>query len=512
MADTPNKTKLEKGGTWVDLYADSGIPVGTSVSVQSLSAADISIHVGLSAPTGDFGYSALTKGQAVTIGGGESGLWARSISGGFVQVTDTVTWQPYMLNSDGDTVPSSAIQFLDNVMFVDSFGQGVTTQLDSDISINWANGVLDDQFDMKTPVLTGDGTADASTRVAIAGSASAGSATIQSRDAIRYSNGRGFFAYWTASFNGAGVGNSGPHDDNDGFPLRYDGSQNKLFFEYLDGGTPTGTVELDIAALGIDPNNINIFAVLGGFLGTANPTLLVKKDVWKVAAVIKTEGMMNDTHVNTPAFPMRIKAENGMAIKSGSWHGGTMGRAGKVQDRGFSYPNQVMGSAENLPATARGSLTLVGTAVSTAFILHAKDLFNGFPNKIKADILATNLSVRPSASNGTVQLQLIGNPTLDGNEVFADVSASSVVEIDDRPGLSANGAYVSGGRVIGQPINVTYSGAGGQQAKSGGEGESFIDELQLDGTAGETLAVLIRDLDSNAVTVDWTLTWIERQI
>jgi hypothetical protein len=515
MGNTLAPVKLTKNGPWVDLYNATGLAVGTSVSIQSLSASDIDYAISASSPVGDpVPKKILIKGQSKDIPAGAPGLWARSISGASIGV-EQVALQAAIENSEGDSIPSAAVQFLDSIQFVGPFGQAVVSGLDSGISLNFAYGVLDTEFDVKPPTLTGDGAANAAARVAEASSASNGSSLIESRDSIRYSNGRGFFAYWTASFNGSGsgVGWAGPHDDDDGFPIRYTVADGKLSFMYLKGGAPTSVTEIDLASLDIDVTKTNIFAVLGGFLGVANPTLLVKKDTWKVAAVIKTEGRIDGTHVNTPAFPIRLKAIDGMTIKSGSWHGGTMGTAGNVQDRGFSYPNQPFG-ADNLPGTARGSLTLPAAgAPATAFILHSKVLFNSLPNKIKADVVAVNISVRPSVANGTVQAQLVGNPVLDGNEIYADISASSVLEIDDRPGLAANGAYVSGGSVIGKPLNVNYSGGGGVNPQIGGQAtETFVDELQLDGIADETLVLLVRDLDSNSVVIDWTMTWIERQI
>ena len=98
--------------------------------------------------------------------------------------------------------------------------------------------------------------------------------------------------------------------------------------------------------------------------------------------------------------------------------------------------------------------------------------------------------------------------------MFEDVSESSVLEVDDNENAQATGVYVpgtSGGTLIGKPINIVYAGSGGQRVE-GGEGQILVDELSLDGIAGETLAVIARDLNGNGVALNWSLTWIERQI
>lgn len=431
--------------------------------------------------------------------------------------------QASMTNTDGDIVPSSAVQFLDNIQFVDAFGQGVTGSLIGNISINWAYERIDTNFDNVTPVLTGDGAASAATGKLEASSASVGTSTIDSRDQIRYSNGRGFFSYYTASFNGAGQGLAGPHDDNDGFPIVRDLDADTFKFGYLKNGVLTGEVDIPYAALGVDPTALNIYAVVGGFLGVANPTLLIKKDTWVVGGVIKTEGTVDDTHVDLPAFPMRIQAINGMSVKSGSWHGGTVGEAGNVQDRGFSYPFQPFTGAttgDNPADGPRGQFTMTATQgeIHTAFIIQSKLLYNSLPNKIRADVVNVKVTVVPTGSgDGVVQAQLIGNAgNFSPSATYTDVSVSSTLEIDDNAGGQATGRYIavtSDGTVVGEPYNIPYSSGQGNNPAQFNEEATLIQELQLDGIAGETLTLILRKDDVNVgVDIYWQVTWVERQI
>lgn len=423
-------------------------------------------------------------------------------------------------NTAGDLIRNNAIAFLDNTAFVDAFGQLVCDKQISNISVNFADGVLDDDFDVKTPTLSGDGVATAANGYAQASSAASGSSLIESRDSLRYSNGRGFFSVFTASFEGVGVGTAGGFDSNDGFPIRYTGSTDTLEFGYLDSGVFTSPVTVDHAALGLDLTKINIWAVIGGFLGVANPTLLVKKDTWKIAAIIKTEGVLTEPHTRLPAFPIAIKAENGMIVKSASWHGGTIGTAASVQDRGFSYPNQIFSGAttgSNPSNGPRGQLTLSGTTSNTAFILNSKILFNGLPNKVRADVVNVRLQVIPNgAGDGIVEAQLVGNASsFAPSPSYSDISTSSTLQIDDNVNDQSTGRYVegvSGGFLVGEPIVIPYFGGQGQTSPKTGSAETLIQELQLDGIAGETLTLIVRDPGNNSPTIRWYITWVERQI
>lgn len=424
-------------------------------------------------------------------------------------------------NTSGDIIPSSAIQFLDNAMMVGHFGQAVTCELESQVSINWAYRRLDFQFDNDVPVTSGDGVANADDGLGTVSSAVLGEAKLDSRNLVRYSNGRGFFAFFTASFVGTGEGWAGPHDDRDGFPIYRNGTTNQLQFSYLKEGVNTSPLDIPFEELGIDPTKENIYAIIGGFLGVANPTLLVRKDKWIPAAVIKTEGVLDGKHVDIPAFPIRIHAKNDMVVKSGSWHAGTMGSAEKAQDRGFSIPNDpfTAGGGVNPITEPQGKVTIPANSVRTAIVIRSKLTYNGLPNKIITDVIDWKVDVvAPSNSGGIAQIQLVGNPIIAGN-VWRDVSVSSVIEFDSfdftSNGGGSAGQYdpaTSGGTPVGILLNVPYSSASGNQATPNFSGQINIDQFDLDGKAGESLALVVRNIGNDPIDIYYTLTNIERQI
>lgn len=423
------------------------------------------------------------------------------------------------VNSDGSVIDATVNQFLDNVAMVGPFGQQIVGELVSNVSANWADGKLMEGFRIKAPVTTGDGSVDASLGLLRAES-NTGTANVETRPSLRYSNGRGFFASWTTAFIGSsGEGWGGPFDADslhDGFPIRFNKDTGAFDFLYLREGTPTNATSIPYQQLGIDPSKMNIYMVLGGFLGVANPILLIRKDKWVVGAVINTEGVMEGTHTRLPAFPIGLRVSGGLEGRIGSCHAGTIGEPGKVQDIGTVYPNEPFSDpgGDNPVATPSGTFTLSGTNVATAFVIRSKETINSLPNKVKADVIQVKIEVKPSTNNGTLQAQLIGNPNIayDDND-FDDMSPFSVLDIDANPGAQATTQYIpgtSGGDVVGEPFDIPYTGSGGRAGS--GSGVSLVDELSLDGIAGESLALILRDLDGNNITVHWSITLVERQV
>jgi len=90
MSDTQPSIVLPSGQP-VDLYAETGITVGTQVSVQNVTSGDVRIYVGATEPTlGVSGGALLVPGQTGENTQGDSGLWAWSVAGGAVQVVEGV--------------------------------------------------------------------------------------------------------------------------------------------------------------------------------------------------------------------------------------------------------------------------------------------------------------------------------------------------------------------------------------------------------------------------------------
>ena len=388
------------------------------------------------------------------------------------------------------------------------FGEQIVGTKNDDIAVQFQYSVLNEEFDVlpaSTIPVTGDGIRSSADSYCEVSSATTGTAVIQSRNSIRYTPGRTFYAFFTAYFSGVGVGYAGPHDDEDGFYIRVsDTSTNTAFFGYLKDGVETGEVSIDMTD--IDIEKLNIFGILGGYLGVANPTLLLRKGgVWSAVATIDVEGLIDETHVNNPVFPIRIKAEDGMVVRSGSWEGGTIGSTESVGNRAFSFPNSqiVAGAAASL-----GEVTLSGTNIGTLAIIHLKDTFQGKTNKVKARLLNYSFVVNTPGDNesGDVTFQIVGNPTLSGTPTYLDINSnSSTVEIDS---LATAGASVDA--TLGTPLvttNTSYSGA-----KQGGDsGRVSIDAEKIGavGYPGDVFAIVCKDKAGNNISVSFEITWEE---
>ena len=75
----------------MNLYAATGIIVGTKVSVQNVASGDVRVNVGAGTPImGVSGGALLVPGQSGENTQGDSGLWAWSVSGSAVQVVEVV--------------------------------------------------------------------------------------------------------------------------------------------------------------------------------------------------------------------------------------------------------------------------------------------------------------------------------------------------------------------------------------------------------------------------------------
>ncbi len=92
MADTLQNIELQPN-TWVDLYATSGIPVGTQITVENLSSTHVKLNAGATQPTIEMAnasasgaYTPVTGYDSATNESGDTGAWAYSHSLGLVNV------------------------------------------------------------------------------------------------------------------------------------------------------------------------------------------------------------------------------------------------------------------------------------------------------------------------------------------------------------------------------------------------------------------------------------------
>ncbi len=86
MADTLPNVDLPKN-TWVNLYDNTGIPVGTQILAQNIGVCDVYLASQLTLPAIDTdAYQILLRSQSAVNDPGDAGAWAYCYAGGAVNV------------------------------------------------------------------------------------------------------------------------------------------------------------------------------------------------------------------------------------------------------------------------------------------------------------------------------------------------------------------------------------------------------------------------------------------
>ena len=204
-------------------------------------------------------------------------------------------------------------------------------------------------------------------------------------------------------------------------------------------------------------------------------------------------------------FPISIRAENGMEVRSGSWNGGTLGQSSEIGSRTFTFPHTfiVDGTTAEL-----GEVTLTGTDVATVALFRSRDIYQSKPNKVKARLIAYEFHVdTPSGGvTDTVLFKIVSVESLSGTPTYIPIDANnSIIEYDSVAGTGSTIKATAGIPLISGAINYVGSNKGGSV------GGSIVDAEKLGAFAyaGDQLAILAKDLGGNGVTVRVSLTWEE---
>ena len=377
------------------------------------------------------------------------------------------------------------------------FGELLAEPKYSDVTVNFHYPFYNTEFDMRPAVIVGGATATVADGYLELVSATAESVTCSSKNAIRYIAGHSGFAQFTASFSGTGIGTIGAWEaGEDGFFIRVENGQLQLGYEKDGSGIVVeplgrtfhgGTIPVDL----IDLTSINIFRILFGYLGVANPVYEIKLNGrWYVLGTIQTEGKLQSTHITNPVLPITIQAQGDMEMRTASWSGGRVGGAEFEGARFFS---------------AVQTETLSGTNLGTVGTFRNKTTYKTLSNRVKAKLLRYSFHVdAPATGSGTVQIRIIKNAVTTGIPVWNDIDAdNSVIEAD----TVAN--YDSGGRVI-LISHVGYSAGGGNVPDQGGTSDQDANSYGLFLLPGETATITVQNVaGTQNVTTRIVFNWIE---
>lgn len=391
--------------------------------------------------------------------------------------------------------------------------QNVATKYD-DVSVQFQYNYLDNRFDVESNV-TGTASVGVSDSVAYTLTNAPGEvAYISSIDSIRYRPGHSGYILFTLGAD-TNVTDSYVHgggfnpDMSHGFAVEI--KNNAMKFGFFKNGVKKGSDFADgfdsVDTTGIELSNMNIYLIMFGYLGVADPLLFVKNGgEWKLLHRVTTEGKSTETHTSTPVFPVTIMAHDGAKAYTGSWNGGVMGNGSSVGQRYFSFPNQILADGTS---PEQGEMTLSGTDVSTIVVFNSKLTYQGKNNNIKARLTEFRFEIDiPPGTNiyGEVIFQLVAVEELNATATYADINTvSSALRYDHTPGVGASVSIVSGTPVLTEIVNYV-------SVKSGGNSGSVVidaEKIGAYGYGGDTFAIIAKDLSGNNVTVRTTLYWSE---
>ena len=378
------------------------------------------------------------------------------------------------------TKQNKIVSSADLEVLVGAFGELLVGQKKDDVNVKFIYDYYNTDFELKPAVVegSGSGAVEGGLVKAIASGVN-DSALVSSKNSIRYRTGHTGYVDFTLMREGDSGFVMGGGFDSDGFFVKYDIDTDKWAVgrRYAD----TDYIETEDVFNGncpideLDSTKLNIFRVVFGYLGAANPTFMVKLDRWYVLHVIKTENRLTTPTVRNPSFPVSIYAEGGATALSASWNGGVID--GASVETGARFFDESL------------SETLSGTSVSTLGTFRNKTTFFGIPNKVKAQLIRYEFVVdAPSSGYGTVEFKIYKNAVLSGTASYADLDTNnSVLEVD----LVQN--YASGGRTI-FTEHVQYASSGGNGSKTGGSESLPALELSLSLLPGETATITARNV------------------
>lgn len=396
-----------------------------------------------------------------------------------------------------NVTPSKPIGTTGLGLSVYPFGELNAESRSDDVSVQFQYPFYNTDFDLDPAVIVGGATATVANGYLELSSGVGESVIVTSKNSIRYHSGHSGYVQFTAMFDGAGVGSAGCWSPGlDGFFIRVSNGVPSIGYEKggvetvvtpIGRNLPGGRVPLDT----IDFTKINIFRIMFGYLGVANPVYEIKiGGEWRVLGTIQTEGMLTSPHINNPVLPVGFKAEGDMVIRTSSWNGGKIGNSDVVGARFFAL---------------NGSETLSGTNLATVANFQNKATYKGLENRVKAKLLRYEFFVDAPASNsGTVEFVIRKNPTLSGVPSWTDVDAdNSIMQFDTAA------SYDSGGQSIFY-VHIGYAASGGSGADTGGASEQNAENFGLFLLPEETVTITAQNVaGSENVTVRLAFNWIE---
>jgi hypothetical protein len=377
------------------------------------------------------------------------------------------------------------------------FGELNAEERRDDIAVQFQYDYYNTEFDLKPAVIVGAATAIVADGYLELTSTGTDSVIVESKNAISYRPGHSGYVQLTASFNGSGTGYAGVMvSDTDGFYIKL--VNGVPYLGYVKDGTEENAAATgglfsggEINTADIDWTKLNIFRIMFGYLGVANPAWQIKLGGrWQLLGTLQTEGLLEATHISNPVLPISVEAKGAMRIRTASWNGGTLGSSPMAGGRFFE---------------GTGTETLSGTNLETIATFRNKATFQTVANRVKAKLIRYHFFIdAPASGTGTVQFKIVKNATLAGVPAWTDIDTNnSVIEYD------TTATYSSAGRPIFTEW-LSYSSSPGGGAKAAGDISQEAENYGLFLLPEETATITAQNVSGNTnVVVRIAFNWTE---
>ncbi len=389
------------------------------------------------------------------------------------------------------------------------FGEQWATDIKNDILAQFSYGKS--TYDLKADevTLTGTVTIQGDNLLTVStGTNAAGAAAIESYNAIRYRPGHTVISHFTALFTDPTADNThqwvGIADGVNGFGIGFidgelavmrmrDSVHTHIFEDDFNGNIDISTVDF---------TKLNVFRITFGYLGAASITFEMMKPGTNEFDTIHTIYYPNtntETHIQLPFLPIKMSVENtgnttDVQIRSGSWQGGVMGLCQTCGNRGFSFP-YTPGSINITTAGAVGTTPVVLAGFKNV------TSFQGFSNKIRAELLKFSFIPFDATADTIVTVQLVGQATVTGGTYNDIDSTNSVLQVNTTP------TGYTGGRA-GLTLSVAAITGHGVTPAQSTPADLDTNALQLFLDPGQEYAI-IAFTQAGAVDITWDVNWRE---
>lgn len=322
------------------------------------------------------------------------------------------------------------------------FGDTITGVKQDEVSVSFQFGIstLD-----ATSSVTGTGAVTAVVPQAqIASGAAAGTAQLQSVQAVRYRAGKEGYSFFTCEFTTAVGGATGIANANQYIGL-YD-SQNGFFVGFTGlnfscgrrkAGVDTVVLRANFnrdkldgtgpSALNVDFSKNNVFKISFGYLGAAVITfeILSPIGIWTPFHVIEYPGSATNTHISNPVLPVTCRVDKAsgatnVIMRTSSWSAGaiTGDTSLEISSRPWAFSN---------------TKSIAAATLTNIFTLFCQTTYAGLANRIPAQLLYLTAAVDGTKN---VEIRLIRNSPLGGTPSYTAIDAANSFMFVDIAGTT----------------------------------------------------------------------------